>query len=191
MNIVWLDLETTALEPVNGHIIEVGIIVTTPDLSTEIGRFERIIRPGDERGDSTAIIMHHNSHLLQVAKVSMNDRFDVFRDAAEFLHNCNAVNSPMCGANVANFDRRWLSMHAPAFESMFHYRNIDVSTFRAFATSIGFGAALPPKRDEHRALSDCEDALALGRFVAEVFRGRQSMAFPFRAPDAYASPEIG
>ena len=73
----------------------------------------------------------------------------------------------MCGATI-HFDRAWLKHHHEGFEKMFHYRNIDVSTYRTAMRDLDM--KLPPKREIHRPIYDLMDSIQLARWAATVMR---------------------
>lgn len=110
------------------------------------------------------------------------DMFDVQASAVEFLRR-NYIDAPgghlrmpMVGSSV-HFDRRFLETYMPAVESLFFYRNIDVSTIKGIADVVRAdvarerGEVLRPA-GRHRALPDCYDtrdelAFYLSRFFSK------------------------
>jgi oligoribonuclease (3'-5' exoribonuclease) len=70
---IWLDLETTGLDPGSRQILAIGMVVTDEKL-TELGRFERYVRPGDlQCWDPIAQKMHVESGVLSKCLASDRD----------------------------------------------------------------------------------------------------------------------
>lgn len=179
---VWVDLETTGLDPENDAILEIGLIVTDVDL-TERARWSKVIRPGNwselkSRMDAFVVEMHAGSGLYREVDEIPERPFaftNPVRDAEKEAHGwLKDVTSgsdvgPMCGSSV-HFDRAFLKVHMPMLEQLFSHRNIDVSSVmeldRRWVKSPD--ALLPtPSRSRHRALDDLEDSIALARFYRE------------------------
>ncbi len=92
-------------------------------------------------------------------------------EATEFLahHHLGPHRPlPMTGSSV-HFDRGFLARHAPDVEAMFHYRNVDISSFkgvldiyRADLAKLRENTLAPQKL--HRSLPDCRDTVEEYRF---------------------------
>ena len=67
--------------------------------------------------------------------------------------------SPMCGNSICQ-DRRFLAREMPDLERYFHYRNLDVSSFKIVAELWAPGVAGGfAKASTHRALADIRDSI--------------------------------
>lgn len=178
-NLIWIDLETTGLDPNTGKILEVGAIATTTDLDV-IAEDSFLVDPIDvlksfEHAPANVQKMHTDNGLIEALILGqacgtltpfggIATRLSVFADA----HGCTGADgngdpwrSPLCGSNPA-FDRNWLRVHAPAFERKLHYRNLDVSTVHALA-GYWFGEAFEHKAESvstHRAIDDIRFSIA-------------------------------
>lgn len=166
--LLWVDIETTGLDPELGKILEVGIAVTDRlHLTYEVGE-SHVINPVPDveavrsAAHPTVVAMHDDNglwadaaaHGLPIAAVE-NLLLDFVRQWG------NPGEIPMCGSSV-HFDRAWLRKHMPRLERFFHYRNVDVSTFKeAFRCWLpSFSEDLLPKPDGlHRALADLGDSI--------------------------------
>ncbi len=165
--LVWIDLETTALDPGEGFIIEAGIVITTRELDP-VYRLDVLIPPPRHlEGSAQAILMHAKSGLLEEADSRGTwEISDVGNAFVRVINEKGAAGSPLCGASV-HFDRAWMRVFMPHVLGLLHYRNFDVSTFKILAEMQGL--KLPEKREAHRVIPDLEDAIALARWARDRF----------------------
>lgn len=172
--IVWVDLETVGLKPENGQVLEVGIKVTD-DALVEISKASWVVHLTDEnmtRLDDWALIHHGRNGLLAATRKSEYSMGDVEKMALRYLSlpqtDVEARTHPM-GGNTIGFDRKWLECHMPDLHSWFHYRSIDVSSFKC---AIRMWYPTVPefvKDDLHRSLPDIEESIAELEFYRRYF----------------------
>ncbi len=160
--IVWCDTETTGLDRERCSIVELGFIITDRHL-VEVARASWVVSADMATWEDGALAMHLESGLL--AEVLGADALAT-RDA-EYLarlfladHGVTPGEHPLAGAGIA-FDRAFLAREMPYMHGRFHYRSLDVTTFRLLAEYRG--VEVPAKREVHRVLPDIEDAIALAR----------------------------
>jgi oligoribonuclease len=177
--LVWVDLETTGLDPAQHAIMEVAVIVTNGDLRPVAEPLVRLVYPSGgalDDMDPTARAMHEESELLDELRAryegdgllpdcgcldsSVDDVFTYLRE------HVNEREAPLAGSSV-HFDRAFLARHMPRVHAHLHYRNLDVSSLleaaRRWTPRIAENA--PTKRELHRALPDLEDSLTLARYL--------------------------
>lgn len=159
--LVFVDVETSGLLVESDVLFEVGVIITTKDLE-ELARVNIVLGP---RGDASTYIrdpkvlkMHQASGLLLEVALSNTTCATADTQLTSFLQEYHAENLPMAGSTV-QFDRKFVNKNLWYFESLFHYRNVDVSTVSTLVSMWGLGE-LPPKREIHRAIPDLEDSIA-------------------------------
>lgn len=163
LNLVWIDLEMTGLDPSHDSIIEIATIVTTPDLEILAeGPVLAIHQPASvlERMDDWNWKTHSNSGLVDRVRESRVNEADAERRTIEFLQRwVPPKRSPMCGNSICQ-DRRFLSRLMPELERFFHYRNLDVSTIKELAErwAPGLNDGFP-KKSSHRALDDIRESI--------------------------------
>lgn len=177
--LVWVDIETTGLDPEEDSILEVGLAVTDADLSMRACT-SRIVQPMRRLLDDAEEVvrsMHHRSGL----SAELHDGWgqperQVEATLVEWLRErVEPGASPMCGSSV-HFDRRFLHLHMPDLEAMFHYRNIDVSTIKELVARwyVDDGDEPdyePVRRNQHRAISDLTDSIQeLAHYRQHFFR---------------------
>lgn len=169
MNLLWIDIETTGLSPVNDRILEVAVAATDEDLNFLDGE-AWLVEPGDlfDRLDtlSAAVLDMHDrnglfSDLLDPAqeKLTLAD-LETALDTFGRAHKCFQVvgengpwRSPLCGSSV-HFDRSFLRVHTPSFERAVGFRNIDVSTIEMLCDSWFTNGKAPKPDSNHRATDD-------------------------------------
>jgi len=169
--LVWVDLETTGLEPEGGSILEMAVLITRGNLQI-VDTFSYIFDlPKDPSVmDDYVTEMHSKSGLLEDCDKGPTWRW---KEATEnFLERVNKFSEPktvpLVGSTV-HFDRLWLKMHVPEIEKWFHYRNLDVSTFQeAFERWLPDIAAKSPEPQKvHRAMADIRESLAKARYYRD------------------------
>lgn len=180
--LVCIDLETTDLNPVTSHVLEIGAVVFDADTFAVLDEFETLVRPTPiwalKNLDPVVQKMHDDSLLMDkltrnIAKVPR--RHEAESKLLEFLQkHPETKHTPLVGSNIW-FDRSFMRLHLESAEKWFHYRNIDVSSLGEFARSY-MSTLYRLTRDEtpktHRALQDARASVAtLQRFVKEMKDG--------------------
>jgi oligoribonuclease len=186
MNLVWLDMEMTGLEPDTDRIIEIAVVVTNSTLDRMVEGPVLAIHQSDEtlaKMDEWNQNTHGRSGLIDRVKASTVSEAEATAQIREFLGQyVPPGKSPMCGNSICQ-DRRFMARWMPDLESFFHYRNLDVSTLKELcrrwqpAIYKGF-----QKRAMHTALADIHES------IDELKYYRQHFLVP-SAPDAAASAQ--
>jgi oligoribonuclease len=162
-NLVWIDCEMTGLEPATDRIIEVAVVVTSPDLSVRVEGPVFAIHQSDEtldKMDAWNKGTHGKSGLIDRVKASTVDEAAAAAATIEFLQAyVGKGKSPMCGNSVCQ-DRRFLANTMPTLEAFFHYRNLDVSTLKELARRWKPSAMEGFKKAQaHTALADIHESI--------------------------------
>lgn len=117
-NLAFIDIETTGLDILKHEIIEIGCVLTGPDLKV-IEEFELKIKPEHiENADPTALKVNHYSEKAWSTAFSLEEAMEIF---AKKVANCIMV-----GQNVA-FDSGFLE-HAFSkidVKNSMHYHKLD------------------------------------------------------------------
>src|SRR5690242_19263132 len=163
LNLAWIDLEMTGLDPDRDRIIEIAVVVTDPDLRVRVSGPVHAIYQSDATLDAMDAWnkgTHGKSGLIDRVKASTVDEAEAEAQVMEFLQRYVARGkSPMCGNSICQ-DRRFLARTMPRLEAWFHYRNLDVSSFKEIARRwkpdilAGFR-----KAQAHTALADIEESI--------------------------------
>jgi len=163
LNLVWLDCEMTGLDPEKERLIEIAVIVTGPNLEPRVEGPVLVIHQGDEilgKMDAWNKGTHGRSGLIDKVKASTLTEAEAEAQLIAFLAKYVPKGvAPMCGNSIGQ-DRRFLARYMPKLEAFFHYRNVDVSTFKELARRwrpdvySGF-----KKAQKHTALADVNESI--------------------------------
>ena len=173
LNLIWLDLEMTGLDPLKERIIEIATVVTDGDLNILAQGPSIVIHQNDELllgMDDWNTKQHGGSGLTERVRSSQITEEEAMAATIEFLQDwVPAGQSPMCG-NTIGQDRRFLVRYMPELEAFFHYRNLDVSTIkelmRRWKPELSGGFS---KRGSHLAMDDVYDSIAELTYYRKVF----------------------
>ncbi len=163
LNLIWIDLEMTGLKPQTDRIIEIGVVVTSPDLSIRVeGPVFAIHQPDEALNamDAWNKGTHGKSGLIDRVKASTVDEAQASQAVIAFLKQyVGAKKSPMCGNSICQ-DRRFLANYMPELEAFFHYRNLDVSTLKELARRWRPGLVEGFKKaQKHTAMADIQESI--------------------------------
>jgi len=162
-NLVWLDCEMTGLEPERERIIEIAVIVTSPNLDVRVEGPVFAIHQSDallDQMDAWNKGTHGKSGLIDRVKASVTSEEQAQDQLIAFLSQYVPANcTPMCG-NTIGQDRRFLVKYMPKLEAFFHYRNLDVSTLKELAKRWKPEVyASFKKQQRHTALADVHESI--------------------------------
>lgn len=163
LNLVWLDCEMTGLKPETDRVIEIAVVVTNSDLSIRIEGPVFAIHQSDEllNGmDAWNKGTHGRSGLIERVKASEVTEAQAERELIAFLTRYVPKGKvPMCGNSIGQ-DRRFLVNYMPKLEAFFHYRNVDVSTFKELARRWKPAVCASFKKAQrHTALADAHESI--------------------------------
>ena len=172
--LVWLDIETTGLEPTEHEILEIGFIITDDNLA-ELGRASWVL-PFNGTVDKFIDAMHTQSGLLYACNLLRQNGtivtcWEIRQEISAWLGRYLDVGEkpPLCGSSVG-FDKSFLAASAfsPLLER-FHYRTVDVSSVKELARrwAPSVYESRPKDRHIHRALPDLEDSIAEAKHYRE------------------------
>lgn len=185
---VWLDKETTGLDPINEVPLEVGVILTD-DMGNLIPdgaatwfvsdfndfywsrRIEAMIPLVREMHEKSGLL----ADLAELAKYPYNSRtaaqveFGVTSWLIRAFRGGPVEDKdklPPFGSSIG-FDRGFMQNWMPELNKWFHYRNGDLSALRIFAYKHlpHLKKLEPEKRELHRPLPDLIDSIKLYRFL--------------------------
>lgn len=151
-NLIWVDVETTGLDPARDFLLEVAFVVTDADLTPGYA-FTAVLpasMPADM--DPTVLEMHTKNGLIEEcakARASFNEVW-----VARVLRE-RAAGAPLAGSTVS-FDRAFLRAFLPEVEAVASYRNVDVSSVKELVKRWRpeVYEARPQGPKVHRALPD-------------------------------------
>ena len=175
--ILWLDLETTGVEP-SATILEVGIAATGPGPRYEIlDNFLEIIRPTEndaafENMNSYVTEMHTKSGLLQDIMFKGSSPADVESRLKLWIDRVLGISEipvTLAGSGI-HFDRQFIRRDWPWFDTVLTYWNLDVGVLRRFLRTVGISAHIDRDLTPHRALDDVYQHIREARTLMEKIK---------------------
>jgi len=180
--LVFLDLETTGLEPTRDSILEIGIVVVDGLSLSKLSAWSALVQPpwhalrrtdarhAAERRRLGEYVyrMHEKSGLLaalSASDASVLPLCDAEQQACEFLTRWGIEYGKATIAGFCpQFDMGFLKAHMPTLAGWFDYRHVDVSTIRGVVRRwVGpeIDAHMKARAGEtdHRAVADCFEAI--------------------------------
>lgn len=177
--LLWLDLETTGSDERHDCIIEVGCILTTPELD-DLGEFSMVVTPEAE-GYGRMMLNHvvremheHNGLLAAIAGLESAQRpHNVTKDLVVWLEGLGAKprQTVLAGSGVGHFDRRFIVRWMPQLDHYLRYWCIDIGVIRrAHGMWVGTKVSDANSAKTHRALDDARCHLREAREFAALWR---------------------
>lgn len=175
---IWLDLETSGLDPDAEVILEVAAIVTDADLD-ELDRFKSVLTVNEkdrgrleQRLADNGILGMHTSNGLVEACVSGGLRIDAIdgRLAALAERFAWEHGKPILAGSSIHFDHSFVTRDLPDFAERLHHRLRCISALK-LAFEDALGEPFPSGTGNHRAMSDIESSLATARRYQDRIRG--------------------
>lgn len=171
-HLIWIDLEMTGLSPEHNQILEIATVVTDEKLNILAnGPTFAIQTPlevliGMDNWNQTH---HQASGLYERARNSHVTVEQAERMTLHFLkHFTQAQTSPICGNSIC-MDKQFLNRYMPELSNYFHYRQIDVSSFKEMIKRWYPEKAKFDKMSKHLALSDIYDSIEELKYYREHF----------------------
>jgi oligoribonuclease len=186
-HLLWMDLETTGLDGDQDDIIEIGCIITTPDL-VELGEFTRVVRPspkGLERLMKNQIVRDmHSSNGLLFEVQSADSIIAVETELLNWIHETvtdssdEALVEPgslvLAGSGVGHHDLTFVQYHLPPIADLLTYWVIDVGVLRrAHEMWVGTDVSAANDAKTHRAIDDIRCHLEEARAFRDLWRATQ------------------
>ena len=170
--LVWCDLEMTGLEVATNAIIELGLVITGPDLKP-IAEYEAAVwQPEEALGRMEPFVreMHTKNGLLERVRKSDVSLRTVEREATKLvLQHCDYGEGLLAG-NSIHTDRAFITRYLPGFDRSLHYRMVDVSSLKIITRAWYPNAPGRSKVDaSHTVLSDIRASIAELAYYQQTF----------------------
>ena len=179
--LVWVDLETTGLDPDHHDIIEVGLVLTTASSPfDEIWSLSSCAMPPDLDWESRMGLQVERMHSQNGLLEEVHDHGRSIRDIElEIINALHVVGRPhefmLAGSGVSHFDRRFIKTQMGGMDKWLQHPSLDVGTIRRALKFSGredldgFGMTFNGADKPHRGLADVRDHLNEWRHYAVVF----------------------
>jgi oligoribonuclease len=171
---LWIDIETTGLDPDTNVILEIAAVVTGEDL-IEIESWHRVFSwlpaPDDKWTAPEVLAMHTvNGLWAECERAPLQDGIDPLLEIID--RTTWAEGRPILAGSSVHFDRGFLVTEFEEIAARLHYRMHDVRTLTNAAIDAG---RVPPEAEgsNHRAMADVRYALDRARWVRSILRGGQ------------------
>lgn len=179
--LAWVDLETTGLRKRGeDSILEIAVIVTDGQLREQWYGPNLVLRSTEgelSQMPENVQEMHKHSGLWADCLESRLGVEEAESEVLAFLKQFAEPGQVQLAGSTVNFDREFMETWMPDLAAWFHYRSMDVSSFKeAFKRWIPqLVEEMPKDQNAHRALADIEESIrALDFFrvrVMNLFRG--------------------
>lgn len=176
--LLWIDLETTGLSPVDDHILEVAWTITDNSLVTIDDVYTHVcqISPAawvQLTQTPEVLEMHRNSGLLteiDEAKALMRLE-DIEDQIMAQLKETGLEEIVMVAGFSVHFDLGFINEHMPRLARLLSHRTYDVTTLKTFFNSVYIEHHVE-NYGKHRAHYDIVEALSVAREYRDyVLRG--------------------
>ncbi|MFZ5469854.1 MAG: oligoribonuclease [Myxococcota bacterium] len=169
---VWLDMEMTGLDVDTCVPIEVGVIVTGPDLKP-LAELHRVIWQPEEllsRMEPFVREMHTKNGLLEKVRASTTSLATAEREVLELLTQHCKLREGILAGNSIHSDRKFIERYMPVLDGYLHYRMLDVSSLKVLTRAWYPGGPRYSKDDkEHTAIADLKESLSELAFYRRTF----------------------
>lgn len=172
--LVWVDIETTGLDPERDLVLEVAFLLSDdvlhPILDESYVIHHRTLPPMD----TVVREMHGKNGLLDEVSNAILPPTAVEVLLQDFLKHYVGKEPLTLAGSSPHFDRAFLRKHMHSVEALFHYRMVDVSTVKELAKRWrpSVYESRPKGLQKHRALSDIHDSIEeLKHYRRNFFEG--------------------
>jgi oligoribonuclease (3'-5' exoribonuclease) len=152
---LWLDFETTGLDPAKGCLLEVFAVATGSDLRPIDDGYHALIQPWAvfPMDDYVRKMHTENGLLRELQEIGGRDADTVCDELEHYLYrHFGGVKGRaiLAGASV-HFDHAWLAFHLQRLNYLFSHRHYDVSVLKMVAQDAG---DMWTKTTAHRSKDD-------------------------------------
>jgi oligoribonuclease len=168
MKLLWLDLETTGLDPRECKVLEVAVMqadFATPFVATPL--YNTVIEHDGKNLSPFILDMHTKNGLL--IECTLPDALRIEEVDAALVHLVPQAASredlPVLAGSSIHFDHDFIRVHLPNFAKRLSHRHYDVSAVKLFCESIGMPKL--PRAEAHRAQADVLESIDHAQRCAE------------------------
>lgn len=170
MSILWLDLETTGLNPLHDRILEVGVVISTDTMRALMDRSWVMGASNETLANVSKVVkdMHTANGLwseVLTSKLTIEEAEEELLGLLDYFQFDEMIT--VGGSGVSRFDIPFIAERMPNLAARIHFRHLDVSPIKEFARRVGTWDAFDAQLRStgrvltHRAVDDAEHARAV------------------------------
>ena len=188
--LLWIDLETTGLDPSDCHILQVGCILSTmkAEVCYELPQLilycdKSVIENMDEWCKKT----HTRSGLVEHVLISNMTVEQAEQQICMHLNNYVRVQDKVyLAGNSVHFDRSFIQRWMPRLAQRLSHRIVDVSSFALVCKNLNprVYEFRPVKSHVHTALVDIRESIREYQYYLTTFTQNNPQE-PFDSPTTY------
>ena len=163
---LWIDIETTGLDPDNDRMIEIGWLLTEHHEIVE--QTQSVLITPDKiawelmQQDLFVQTMHTENGLLKDMETFGTILAEDAEDQILETLDKHQIGQPTLAGSSVHFDRSFIRNWMPRLDRRLSHRHMDASALRMFFDSVGYYSVGQKERETmHRALEDVEDSYEL------------------------------
>lgn len=163
---LWLDLETTGLDPDNDRVLECAALVTGGELEPIGDTIDAVLRcPASAVAEADPVVreMHTANGLWQECAASMVSPEQLDSMLVALIGSMKWADKPVLAGATVHFDRGFLRRWCPRTHALLGHRHLDVSSLKMAVVDVTGGAFA--KARAHRAMADVQESLEQARDV--------------------------
>lgn len=161
--LLWLDLETTGLDPQTDQVLEVGAILTT-DTLVEERRLHIVVGFSGELSGAVQQMHDRNGLLAACQRSALTEQEAGWLLSDWLMGLMNVIGTQekvtLAGSGVAHFDLPWLKVKWPEVADLLSFYVLDVGILRRGNRLAGVRMPVVPESStenkRHRAMDDVE-----------------------------------
>ncbi|VDM36523.1 unnamed protein product [Toxocara canis] len=182
--LIWIDCEMTGLDVCRHTLVEIACIITEADLTARFLPYSLIVAEGPDivisQPESSLASMNSwcmttftKNGLLQRIRESNVSMKDAESQVVAFVKEHTDEGVCALAGNTVYMDRLFIERYMPDLAKHFHYRVVDVSSFKEVVRRWypREYTMIPQKKQNHRALDDIRESIEeLRWYRANVFK---------------------
>jgi oligoribonuclease len=157
---LWIDLETTGLDPQKDSILEFGYAITNQKLeilekeSFVVSCEQSVLDNMNEWCKKT-----HSASGLIGDIAAFGEDLGLIEQRIINLIEYHQLNKPKIFGSSIHFDKNFIEKHMPKLNSVLHYRMVDVTGIAECFNHLYSYNPGKPTVSSHRALDDIQDSI--------------------------------
>lgn len=175
-NIVWADVETDGLKTRGGHLLEVAVLVTDPELNildedgyeAVVKHTEGTVRLMREAANPFVREMHDKTGLwVECTRKTAKPLTEIDAQLFKYLHKFGRPRTMPLAGNSVRLDFNFIEEFLPKTYGHLDYHMIDVSSVAGLAHRWYPDLPRPEKKSDHTAMVDIRESIKELRYYRE------------------------